>query len=310
MLDALRQGFRHTAAVPGLLILLWLVNLLIALPAAVLVEESLHDSIKWGDANESLREGFDTGWYGEFSADAKGLAATFEPGQIGVGATLAALDGWWSGKLFELPLPVVAVGIVFACVWLFLLGGVLTRLHSPWDRLRAGEVFAAGREYFPRFLRLGILSAVLYYGVIRLSQWLFPWIGVATRDVTSETTILAYNVLGAGLIVGLFAVIKAVFDYAKISMVVGGRRSALSAAFHGLGFVLRRPLATGGLVAIFSILTVLLVAVYSQVAPGADQRSITTILLALAASQLFLLLRVALRLSLLGSELALFERHD
>ena len=66
MFDAIRQGLGRAVAAPGLLLLLWLVNLLIALPAAILIEESIHDSLKWSRARELLREGFDTGWYGEF----------------------------------------------------------------------------------------------------------------------------------------------------------------------------------------------------------------------------------------------------
>ena len=306
MFDAVRQGLGRVAAAPGLLALLWLVNVLIALPAAVLVEETIHDSVKWSLANDSLREGFDTGWYGEFTAGAEGLSATLEPSQIGVGASLDALEAWWSGGLFKVPAGIVALGVVFALAWLFLMGGVLSRLHRPWDRWRVGDLLAAGGEYFPRFLRLGLLSAILYYGIFRLSAWLFPWIKRATRDVTTETAVLGYNLLAGLLIVGLLVVVKMIFDYAKISMVVSQRRSALSAAFHGVGFVASRPLKTGGLVATFGTLTVILLVLYAWLAPGAGQSSPAAILLAIAVSQLFLVLRLAVRIGLLGSELALF----
>jgi hypothetical protein len=309
MFHALRQGLRHVTAVPGLLAFLWLVNLLVAVPAAVVVGEAIHDSAKWSTANESLREGFDTGWFGEFKADAQGLAATFEASQIGVGSTFDALEAWWSGGLFRLPPSIIVLGAVFAGIWLFLMGGILSRLHRPWDRWRLGDLLAAGSEYFPRFVRLGVLSGALYYGILRLSAWLFPWLQEASRDVTSETRVLGYNLVAAGLIIGLLVGVKAVFDYAKISMVVDGRRSALSAALRGVGFVLSRPLAAGGLVALFGSLTAFIVVLYSLVAPGAEQSSPATILLAIAASQLFLVVRLTLRLGLLGSELALFERR-
>ena len=306
MFDAIRRGLGRVAAAPGLLVLLWLVNLLIALPAAVLIEESIHRSLQWSRATESLRDGFDTGWYGEFKAGAEGLAATLEPSQIGVGASLDALEAWWSGSLFTVPAEVIAFGVLFAIVWLFLMGGVLSRLHRPWDRWRVRDLLAAGGEYFPRFVRLGLLSAILYYGIFRLSAWLFPWIKRATRDVTTETAVLGYNLLGGFLIVGLLVVVKMVFDYAKISMVLSKRRSAVSAAIRGAGFVARRPVKTGGLVIAFGMFTVMLLALYSRVAPGAGESSPAAILLAIAVSQLFLLLRLALRVGLLSSELVLF----
>jgi hypothetical protein len=306
MFDAIRQGLGRAVAAPGLLLLLWLVNLLIALPAAILIEESIHDSLKWSRARELLREGFDTGWYGEFKAGAEGLSATLEPSQIGVGASLDALEVWWSGRLFTLPIGVLAFGVLFACAWLFLMGGVLSRLHRPWDRWRVGDLLAAGGEYFARFVRLGLLSAILYYGIFRLSAWLFPWIESATRDVTTETAVLGYNLFAGLLIVGLLVVVKMVFDYAKISMVVSKRRSAVSAAIRGVGFVARRPLKTGGLVVSFGMFTVILLVLYSWVAPGAGGSNPAAILLAIAVSQLFLVLRLVVRVGLLGSELALF----
>jgi hypothetical protein len=188
------------------------------------------------------------------------------------------------------------------------MGGILSRLHRPWAGSGFGGVLSEGSAYFLRFLRLGLISGVLYYGIFRLSGWLFPWLTEATRDVTSEARILGFNLAAAVLVVGLTAAVKAVFDYAKISMVVGGRRGAVSAALHGLGFVLRRPIATAGLVAFFTGATVVLIVAYSWMGPGVAHANPGSILLAIAASQLFLLGRLILRVGLLGSEVALYER--
>lgn len=309
MLGALVHGLRRTAAAPGLVILLWLASLVAALPAAVVVHEAIHRSVGTSLARESLRGGFDTGWFGEFEAASEGLPATLSPSHTGVGAVLDTLDAWWNGDLFRMPVSTLAFGVAFALLWLFLVGGALTRLHRPRDRMGWVDVVAAGGRLFPRYLRLAVLSAPLYYGVFRLAGWLFPKIEHLTRDVTLERTVLVYNMLAAVLIVLLLALVKMVGDYAKIAIVVENRRSSVLAFLAGCGFVLRHPISTLGLVSLFAVLTMALIAAFAAVAPGARESTVVGIILAIAASQVFLVLRTALRLGLLASQVVLFDEQ-
>ena len=169
------------------------------------------------------------------------------------------------------------------------------------------EVLSTGGHYFPRFLQLTLLAAPAYYGIFRLAQWLFPKIQDWTRDVTTETTVLAANLAAAALIILLLAVVKMTVDYARIAMVVEGQRRAVRALARGASVVIRHPVATLGLVALFAGASLAIVCLYALVGPGADQANGVTIVLAIAASQVYLMLRLALRLGLLSSELALFE---
>lgn len=307
MLTAVRQGVRHLRAARSLVLLVWLAGLVVALPAAVIVQEAIHESVADRLMRDRLLRGFDTGWHGEFKANASGLEATLAPSQIGVGATLDALEAWWSGALFSLSPALIAFGLAFALVWLLLLGGILGRLRRPWNRWRLSEVLATGGHYFSRFLQLTLLAAPAYYGVYRLAKWLFPRIEHWTRDVTSETTVLAANLAAAALILLLLALIKMTVDYARIAMVVEGQRRALRALVRGASVVVRHPLATLGLVAVFAGASMAVIGLYSLVAPGADQSSGLTIVLAIVGSQIYLMVRVAIRLGLMSSELALFE---
>jgi hypothetical protein len=307
MFKALASGIRRLAAAPGMLLFVWLVNLLIALPAAVVLEEAIHRSAGGSLARESLRAGFDTGWHGEFKAEAEGLAATFEPYQLGVGAWLDVVDRWWSGRLFAQDKELLAIGLLFGLVWLFLLGGVLERFWQPYSQRGIGELLAAGgRRFFP-FLRVTLIAAPLYYGLFRLAGWFFPWLERMTRDLTRETTVLALNLIAAGLVVLLLALLGMVTDYARISMVVAGRKSALAALAEGLSFVARRPFAAPGLVIVFTAAMLGLFALYASAAPGAAETSPLGILGVLVVGQVFLLARLALRLGLMAAELALYE---
>ncbi len=302
------RGLGSALSAPGLLAWLWLANLLVALPAAVVVMAALEKSIGPSLVHENLRTGFDPGWFAEFEGEAEGIAATFTPAAVlGAGGFLKNLDAWLSGRLFELFPGALALGALYALIWACLLGGVLERFCQLGSAYPLRRFLADGGEYFLRFLRLAVLSGVLYYLIYRLARWLFRRLEDLTRDATSETVILAW-VLGASALVALcLTVVRMAFDYAKIATVLEKRRSMLGAALAGFRFVLARPLRTLGLVLGFAILGALALGLYAVLAPGAGQASAGAVLLAFLAGQALLVLKLLLRLSLLAGEMALYR---
>jgi len=286
--------------------LLWAVNLAVALPLAAVLAEEIKGSIGRSLVAEELLQGFDTGWHGELHHGASRLAETFGGELLGAGAFFENLERWWRGDLLSLPPALVAAGLLYAVVWAFLLGGVLERLAGSGGGADLPSFFAAcGRHWF-RFLRLALLAAVLYYLVYRLVRAGFGALEAASRDLTSERTALLWVLAGAALTVLLLAAVRTVFDYAKIAVVAGRRRSALAAAWAGLRLVGRRPFATLGLYGAFAFLGALLLALYALLPPFAGAGTWATVLLAALVGQLALAAKLALRLGLLGAEVRLY----
>ncbi|MFP3940441.1 MAG: hypothetical protein ACLF0P_09055 [Thermoanaerobaculia bacterium] len=312
------DGFGRASGAWRLVLLLWLVNLAVAAPFAAAMARALQDSVGHSLVHRNLLERFDTGWHGELQAGAQGVVETFRPEVLGAGAFFDSLERWWTGGLLALPPVLVGTGIVYALVWAFLLGGVIERLHRPgegaWaDRAtRAPGFFEACGRHFLRFVRLGIVAAVLYLLVYRLSRAAFSFLEDSLRDVTSERTALLWTLVGAAVTVLLLAGVRVVFDYAKISVVARQRRSALGAAWEGLRLVAARPFATLGLYAAYGLLGAGLLALYASLTPALGQTSgqagWSAALLALAAGQLAIVVRVGLRLALLGGEVSFFGR--
>ncbi|MDX1631717.1 MAG: hypothetical protein R3234_07640 [Thermoanaerobaculia bacterium] len=318
--SAVREGLIRAIRAPGLVALLWGVNLLAALPFAVVLGASIHDDVASRPAAHRLESGFDVDWAGELDAGALGFEASFGPEIVGAGAFLRNLEAWWSGRLFTDPAGgwgLLAAGTVFALVWIFLLGGVLHRLAQPRERssvtlrpggaggARGGFGAACGRFFF-RFLRLAVLSAPLYLLIFWGARRGFGILEDALRDVTSERTALLGTVLGALLVVLALTLVKVVFDYAKIAVVLEGRRSALGAAWAGARLVASRPLAAVGLYWSFALLALLGLWLYGVVAPQAGPATWPAVLGALVLGQLALALRLGLRVATFGAETALF----
>lgn len=306
MIRALLGGLGDALGSPRLLAVLWLALLLLALPAGLLMEESIHSAIGASRVEEGLRQGLDLSWLGEYASRARGLEETLRPSIVGRGAVLDNLESWFSGELFTDP-RTLGFGAAYALVWLFLLGGVLDRFARRERRLVLAPFMAAGARFFPRLLRLTVLSGLLYFAIYRFARWLFPWLELLMRDVAEERRVLLTYLGGALLVVALLGLVNLLFGYAKIAVVYDGRRSSLGALVRAGRFVLRHPVKVVGLYLALAALAVALIAVYVLLAPGPGQSTALGIALAFVGGQLFLVARLALRLTFFGAQMRLYD---
>ena len=307
MLKALIKGFWRVISSPGLIVWLWLVSIVVTLPLAWVMSESIESSLGGSLVSDKLREGFDMDWFGEFESDAKGLETTFTPTVTGVGAFYNNLEAWLTGDLFEMHPGLVGLGVVYALLWALFMGGVLERYAGSEGMFNLSRFLSTGGKFFFRFVRLAVLSGALYYLVYRLGGWLLGWVEDSTLDVTVEKTVLARLLLAATVIGFLLTLVNMVFDYAKIAAFKEDRRSMLLAAFRGLGLVFSHPLKTMGLYYALVAVGVLLLVFYSAMAPGVHQSSITGVLVAFLIGQGFLVARLIMRLWFYGGQMALYE---
>jgi len=308
VLRAIAAGFRRCFAAPGMVLALWWVNLLVAMPAALLMSASLRRSIGSSLIHQKLRDGFDTPWFGEFAAAARGIEQAFTPSRLMPAAFLDNLEDWLTGALFDkLPLLVI-LGLFYAAIWALLLGGVLRRLAG--ERLGIAGFLRDGGRFFWRLLRLAVLSGLLYAAVYGLQRGLFAGLEEITRDVTAETTVLGYSVAVYLLTALLLTLIHMVFGYAKIATVVEDRRSVVLAVLRALRFVARHPVAALGQYYGVLVISAALLGAYYWLAPGTGQSTSTAVVLVFLFGQAYLIIKLVMRLSLLGGQLELFITAD
>ncbi len=307
-IQAIAVGLRRALGSPLILLWLWLLNVAVAAPVTWTVIQSLEEGIGTSRASKALQDGFDMGWYAIYQERAQGAASTFGPTLTGAGAFYDNLERMLTGGLFEGPFVVQASGVAFALIWLLMLGGVIDSYAER--KARTGRRFfeSSGRFFF-RFVRLALLSAGLYAVVYGMSYRLFEWMEEATRDVTVEGTIFLYSMLIWALTVFLVMLVHMAFGYAKIATVVERRRSMLLAAARGFVFIALHPARTLGLYYGFLLVSGALLGGYALLAPGIGQQSYKAIAWAFAAGQLFLLLRLYTRLSVIAGQTALYRAH-
>jgi hypothetical protein len=116
-----------------------------------------------------------------------------------------------------------------------------------------------------------------------------------------RTAFFIHLALYAAFVVPLFA-FNILFDYAKIRAVVEDRRSMISAIAASWRFIRRHPIAVWAVYKINAVVFLLVIGLYYVIAPGASADA-----LAFAIGQLYIVLRVIVRLQFTASQTALFQ---
>ena len=310
-----RDGFGRVLRAPAVLAGVFVVTLVTAAPLALTLRAAIEAHLGRSLAADAAADGVNYDWWQEFSSQAAGfgtglgttsLATTFTPSIIGFAAMLDNI----SSVLEAQPeiIPVAAALAAYLLVWTFLSGGILDR-YARQRPTRAHGFFAASGVFFWRFLRLALIAGTAYWFLFSyVHVWLFDGLYTRlTRDLATERVaflwrVALYAVFGAALVA-----VNITFDYAKIRMVVEDRRSVVGALSATLRFLGRHPGRAFGLYALNGLVFLLLLAVWALAAPRAGGMGLS-MWLGVAATQLYLLARLLLKLQFMASETALFQQ--
>jgi len=323
VLYALVQGWRLLRRSFGVAVLLLVVNLATALVLAVPLAFQLREELHHKQASQSMMYGFDFPWWSQWSDAQSGWSASFGPEILGVGFAFRNLDlllrgalpahafairadGGPSGPTLD---PVIlGVGLVYLLVQIFLAGGILSTLRGVQGTWTVRGLLHGAAFYFGRFVRVALVALIAAWFVFGLNAPFARWVDGRARESVSETTAMAWLIGRHVLLLLALLFVNLVSGYAKAIVVVEERSSALLAFVSALSFCLRNFLRTFGHYLLVVLLGVVLLAGWRLVDGAYTTTGYKTQLLTFALFQLFVLARVALRVMLMGGQLALYRR--
>jgi hypothetical protein len=295
------DGLNRVKGAPWLVIGTWLATLLLAMPLAVALHEQISAHLGASIAAHTAASGVNYDWWNEFLAQTSGVGASFVPAILGFAAVLKNLSTM--ADTTAVP-PVIAIAVAMNMLLsLFLSGGLIDRLARD-HAVGAGGFFATCGVFFVRFLRLGVIAGVIYWMLLGpIHGWLFDEVYPSLiAEVTVERTAFFIRL-------GLYAIFAVpvfffnmLFDYAKIRAVVEDRRSMIGAIVAGWRFIRRNPAAVIALYTANALLFLIVIGAYFLIAPGG-----TANLMAFAVGQLYIVMRVIVRLQFMASQTALFQ---
>jgi len=300
------DGLQRVRRAPLLCLGVYALTCMTTLPLAFVLHDTIEAHLGTSLVGDSVSQGFDTGWWEEFRFTTEGgIVDTFGPEVIGFAAPLSNLSRFVDA---DFPRGAIASAVVFyLAAWAFLLGGILDRLARQRQISSAG-FFAACGVYFWRFTRLALLIVGTYWVLFTLIHpFLFQDLYSAlTLDSTVErdAAIVQFSLY---IVFGILLVaVTLVFDYAKIRAVVEDRRSMLGAVFASARFVRRRLVSTVYLYLLNALAFLMIIFLYSLVAPGANTTGIT-VWLGFAISQAYIVARLFAKLTLYASQTSYFQ---
>ncbi len=302
---ALAAGIGLVNRAPVILVCVFGVTFLTALPFSLMMRRALASHLGNSMVSAQVARGVNVQWWSEFIRQAGPLGQTFQTTIIGFASALDNISLLADGQ--RRPASILWAGALYLLLWLFLSGGILDRFARARPT-RTHEFFAACGVYFTRFLRLAPFIAIAYYVLFAVVHPLLfdDLYEVLIRDVTVERTAfftrLAFYLVFGALLLG----VNVVFDYAKVRAVVEDRHSMIGALIAAARFVRRnaRPV-----VALYLLNTALFVGVlltYALIAPGAESAGLA-MWLGFAVGQIYLAARLWLKLVFLASETSLFQ---
>jgi hypothetical protein len=299
--QAFKGGVRRVNDAPAVLVGVFVATFAAALPLSLMMRQLMSDSLAGRLAAVTAARGVDAGWWQQFSGTATGLASSFSPTIVGGAAALNNLASVVDNQPRAIAL--VAAGLAYMLVWLFLAGGILDRFARK-RAVGAAQFFSAAGVFFFRFIRLAVISGAIYGFVFAvLHPLLFGAVYArAVRDFTVERHAFVVYCLAAVIFGLVLSVVNLVFDYAKVRAVVEDRRSMVLSIGAAIRFVRNHPralllyLLNGGVF-------VLVVAGYVLLAPGGNAPT----WLVVAAGQLYVLARLWVKLLFYASATELLE---
>ena len=304
-LPAFREGIRRVNHAPAVLIGMFAISLLVAMPLAYALQGMIADHLGSSLAADSAATSVNYGWWREFAAQATGLGTTFVPSIVGFGAVMSNVSGFLDRT--RPAATIVGVTAAWMLLWSFLTGGIIDRFARA-RRTRSQGFFGACGLHFGRLVRLGAIAFIVYallFGYVH--EWIFDDAYVSlTRNVTVERTAFMLRLLGYGVFGALLVVVNVIFDYARIRIVVEDRRSAIAAVFSGARFAARHLTGVLGLYGLNALAFLILIALYALVAPGAPGSGVG-MWIVLAVGELYILGRHYLKLLFYASETAFFQ---
>ncbi|MFQ5603714.1 MAG: hypothetical protein ACE5HS_10640 [bacterium] len=304
IIHAFKAGIGLVSQSKKYLLMVYLINLAVAVMLGTLVSNRLEKSFGNSLASEKMLASWDDHWYRSYSTQVQGVARTFSPSVVGIGAVFNGLDTFLQGELREGNQTIVAVGLLTLLLWTFFSAGFIS-IYSA--RQETTSFFEKAAFFFPRFLGLAALAGVLYYLLFHfVLNWLNESVDELTRETIDERVHFAYTVIKYLLLWMVVWSVNLLFDYSKILTVVKDHKNFLTAPLQAVVLIFRNIGKTFGLYFSIGLLGIIFMLVYWLIAPGAKQSSWVFIAGTFVLGQFYLVSRIFTRCLFFAGQTAMF----
>jgi hypothetical protein len=283
-IKAIINGVGTTCRKARLVVILYVVNLLfaglIAVPFLFIVQGQLGHSL----LGLSVKP-FDLGWLGE-------AALTYQaslPGLLGI---------------------LVATGVVYLALQVFLNGGIVGRLLDKEGPASLAEFAGDCGRYFWRYVRLFLLFLVFLVLTLGLFMQLVTALFTPlSKAAMTEWLPLILSNLHLLIALLLLSIVHMIIDYTRIAVVADEERRVLRALRHALTFLRKRFFRAWAIYLLIVALTVAGTIVFFVVLGRLSSPSAAAAAAGLIWMQLFVVFRIWIRTLFVAAQAEFYRAH-
>ena len=282
IVDSFAQGYRQATTAYRMVLALYLLNVLIALPVALAFRGILESTIGNSLSLDRFIAGFDATVFSDFlHTGSKSLAA------------LTSVTTW------------IALLYLFlsACID----GGILGHFFAKERPFSLGSFFGDCGTFFYRYAKLTVIFGAMLLVVFFISDAFFETIYEAIdRGAVSEVGVFYARILTFGGTVFLVSVVVLMSDYARIETARSGAHAMVSVSLRSAAFVMRKfPRVIGLQIAMF-LASAVIIAGYLYVEDSIPASAGPGIIVLLCVQQATILLRTWVRIATFAAERHLY----
>lgn len=277
------QGFSTANRRARMVIYLWLMNfvfsLIIITPVYILVNKEFSRSL----LGDTMAEGFGLLWFADLAYKYKDI-----PG---------VLAGW-----------VLAPGIIFLFLYIFLNGGLIGRIADEREIINFEKFFSDCGKYFFRFFRVFIISLFGYALVVIIHRFIGSLFKIWTKNASSEWPLIISSNLKFLILLLLFSVVRMYFDYVKIRLVVEDSKRTILTSILNLAFIGKRFIKAWWLYLLVGIIGLIVGLIYlgiSRILPSSGYLMIAVLIW----QQIYIFSRMWVKLLFFSTEYQFLVHH-
>lgn len=198
-------------------------------------------------------------------------------------------------------------GVLYFFFTVFFAGGILKTFEVSLVKSKAQTFFAGCAKYFFRFLRLGIYTLLIQLFFFITIAAVFSFVLGNASEASTEPQLFVIIVGWILIHLLFFILISLVSDYAKIILVKEDSKKVWSALYNGFIFAFRRIYLTLPLYILLIIIPLVLIVIYLLLDNIISTQNMLTVTIVFLMQQIFIWLRLLIKIWILGSELELFN---
>ncbi|MBN1479407.1 hypothetical protein EH223_16440 [candidate division KSB1 bacterium] len=291
--------------------IIYLVNLCIGLVFSIPLFILFNRHVSTLTMRDDLLSGLHYSWWSSFNFSAQGLENSIRPSLSGgYGPLFDNLELLLTGQFHSFGWFVFFIALAYLFIAAFFNGGAISLFTDERKSFTTSRFFSGAGANFHHMAALATTSLLVFALLYKL---ITPLVFSLVDNIVGESTVQSFvwiiNLAGYLVIFVLVFLITLIFDYAKVIVINDKKESSWLCIWLSVKFIFSNFFKTTGLNSVLVLGAVIFVIVGGLFISLVQPTQILLLILLTIIQQLFVLIKIGLRLTFYAAETHFFQQH-